>query len=224
MKRSQINQLVDSSIEFMRELQFHLPPWAYWTPEQWKGKGVAAAEIVETMMGWDLTDFGSGDFAARGLILFTLRNGPATGVGKPYAEKIMIVREGQETPYHFHHGKMEDIINRGGGNLVLEIHGSTKDEELSSDPVEVKVDGLGRVVEPGGKVVLTPGQSICLEQRLYHRFWGEEGVGMVLVGEVSSVNDDLADNRFHEPVGRFPEIEEDEDPMHLLVTDYSRFL
>ena len=30
------------------------------------------------------------------------------------------------------------------------------------------------------------------------------------------VNDDTKDNRFYKPVGRFPEIEEDEPPIHLL--------
>lgn len=44
------------------------------------------------MLGWDLTDFGSGDFARRGLFLFTMRNGAARRDAKPYAEKIMIDR------------------------------------------------------------------------------------------------------------------------------------
>jgi D-lyxose ketol-isomerase len=46
----------------------------------------------------------------------------------------------------------------------------------------------------------------------------------VLVGEVSSVNDDHTDNKFHQPVGRFPDIEEDEAPTHLLVGDYMNFI
>ena len=44
--------------------------------------------------------------------------------------------------------------------------------------------------------------------------------GRVLLGEVSVVNDDVNDNRFHQAVGRFPEIEEDELPYRLLVGDY----
>jgi len=40
------------------------------------------------------------------------------------------------------------------------------------------------------------------------------------VGEVSAVNDDATDNRFQETLGRFPEIEEDVEPLHLLVSDY----
>lgn len=68
---------------------------------------------------------------------------------------------------------------------------------------------------------LTPGESITLEPYCYHKFWGAES--RVLVGEVSKVNDDNTDNRFYEPVGRFPAIEEDEAPLHLLVNDYERY-
>ena len=42
----------------------------------------------------------------------------------------------------------------------------------------------------------------------------------MLVGEVSTVDDDLADNIFRDPVGRFPAIEKDERPLHLRVGDY----
>jgi hypothetical protein len=38
------------------------------------------------------------------------------------------------------------------------------------------------------------------------------------------VNDDANDNRFLQPAGRFPEIIEDVDPYHLLVSDYGRLL
>ena len=127
-------------------------------------------------------------------------------------------------PMHFHWTKMEDIINRGGGNLVVELHGSTDDERFSDEPVTVMVDGLERTVPPGGKVVLTPGESISLTRGMYHAFWGEPGKGKVLVGEVSTVNDDEADNRFYTELRRFPAIEEDEPPVHLLVTDYNNYL
>jgi D-lyxose ketol-isomerase len=224
MKRSRINGLIDSSIAFMAQMRFHLPPWAFWSPAQWRGRSDQAREIIRNMLGWDLTDFGGGEFEARGLILFTIRNGNPQADAKPYAEKAMIVQENQETPWHFHWKKMEDIINRGGGNLVLEIYGSTAEGGFAHDPVDLRVDGLRRSVEPGGRVVLTPGESICLEPGVYHRFYAEKGRGAVLAGEVSGVNDDLTDNRFHEPQGRFPSIEEDEEPRFLLVTDYPRYL
>ncbi|MDR2385194.1 MAG: D-lyxose/D-mannose family sugar isomerase [Tannerella sp.] len=224
MKRSEINQIIRNAESFMASRQFILPPWAYWGVEEWKNNRKAAAEVIDNMLGWDITDFGSGDFYRRGLFLFTLRNGKYRVDKKPYAEKIMIVEERQETPMHYHWSKMEDIICRGGGNLVIELYNSMPDNKLDTTPVIVKVDGVIRKVEPGGKVILTPGESICLEQGVYHRFYGEEGRGTVLVGEVSAVNDDANDNCFFEPVGRFPVIDENEPPVHLLVSDYQNFL
>jgi D-lyxose ketol-isomerase len=136
----------------------------------------------------------------------------------------MIVEENQETPMHFHWAKMEDIINRGGGNLVIELYNATSENKLDTTTVHFKTDGITRTVKAGGKVILTPGESICLEPGMYHRFYGEAGKGKVLVGEVSMVNDDSKDNCFYETVGRFPVIEEDEKPLHLLVCDYSKFI
>lgn len=224
MKRSEINQILKNAKAFMAEKQFVLPPWAYWSVEDWKKNRENTTEIIDNMLGWDITDFGSGDFYKRGLFLFTIRNGKFGVDRKPYAEKIMIVEENQETPMHFHWSKMEDIINRGGGNLVIELYNSTKDEKLDTSDVVVKVDGVKRIVPAGGKVVLTPGESVCLEQGNYHRFYGEASKGKVLVGEVSMVNDDSNDNCFYEEIGRFPVIEEDEQPVHLLASDYSKFL
>jgi D-lyxose ketol-isomerase len=224
MKRSEINQLISASIDFFKMMNFHLPPWALWKPEDWKGKYEMCSEIADNMLGWDLTDFGSGDFHHYGLILFTIRNGNHLKDKKIYAEKAMIVEEMQETPMHFHWKKMEDIINRGGGNLVIELYKSNEKEEFSSENAVLKVDGISRSVEPGGAVTLTPGESICLEQGIYHRFYGEKGKGKVFVGEVSAVNDDSNDNRFYTPVGRFPNIIEDEKPLHLLASDYRIYL
>ncbi len=226
MKRSEINRLIDEAIDFMNKMNFHLPKWAFWQPEDWEGK--KADEIAENMLGWDLTDFGRGNFEKHGLLLFTLRNGNlkklqrANQKDKSYAEKIMIVKVNQETPFHFHWTKMEDIINRAGGKLVIELYGSTDKEGFSDEPIVVKIDSIPREVAPGGKVILEPGESICLEQGVYHRFYAIDG--QTLVGEVSSVNDDNTDNRFYEKLGRFPEIEPDEKPKYLLVTDYKEYL
>ena len=226
MKRSEINSLIIDGLAFFDQMNFRLPVWAHWTPEKWKTRRHQIQEIVNLMLGWDVTDFGKGDFRKTGLLLFTIRNGDFRHLHKHkcYAEKIMIVGESQETPLHFHWNKTEDIINRGGGNLLIEVCCSAENELLSDQPVTVKIDGIPRTVDPMGKITLTPGESICLEPHVYHRFYGEKGKGRVLVGEVSSVNDDTSDNRFFEALGRFPEIEEDENPLYLLVTDYSTYL
>jgi D-lyxose ketol-isomerase len=224
MKRSEINRIMRSADEFIRSRGFYLPPFAYWTPATWQRKGPEVAEIVENNLGWDITDFGQGDFYRFGLFLFTLRNGNLkTSIdSKSYAEKLMIVEAGQVTPMHFHWSKAEDIINRGGGNLAIQLFNSTPDELLDAESsVHVTMDGVRQTLPPGAIIRLSPGESITLVRGLYHKFWGEEE--RILVGEVSSVNDDNVDNRFYEPIGRFPSIEEDEPPLYLLVGDYSRF-
>lgn len=224
MKRSEINQILRETIAFLKECRFALPPFAYWTPADWQQRGPEADEIRDNLLGWDITDFGQGDFKRVGLVLFTLRNGNYYDprYPKPYAEKILIADENQVTPMHFHTLKMEDIINRAGGNLLIEMYNATDDNRLADTPVVVSVDGVRRTFRPGEVLRLTPGESITLPPRLYHKFYGEEGKGRVLIGEVSRVNDDRTDNTFLEPVGRFPAIEEDEPPLYYLCTEYPR--
>ncbi|MDA0334968.1 MAG: D-lyxose/D-mannose family sugar isomerase [bacterium] len=220
MKRSRINAIMADADAFLRSRLFYLPPFAYWTPQDWARRGAEASEIVDRRLGWDITDFGQGDFDRIGLFVFTLRNGTPTGA-KSYAEKILVVNVDQVTPTHFHWSKMEDIINRGGGDLAVRVNNATADEQLADTDVEVHLDGVVRTVPAGETLLLSPGESIALGPGLYHEFWG---VGeRVLVGEVSKVNDDAIDNRFLGGVGRFPDIEEDEAPLHLLVNDYERY-
>ena len=226
MKRSEINAIIRDADAFLKAHKFYLPPFAYWTPEDWAAAGAEAREIVENGLGWDITDFGRKDYKRCGLFLFTLRNGSPDNLrtlqGRLYAEKVMIVGVDQVTPMHFHWTKVEDIINRGGGKLVIQLYNSTEDDDLADTDVTVSVDGIRRTVRAGDSVVLSPGESITLPQHCYHKFWG--AASRVLVGEVSVVNDDRADNRFYEPGGgRYPEIEEDEPPLYLLVNDYPRY-
>ena len=224
MRRSEVNAILAWSQEFLDQNHFLLPAWAGWSPEEWRRHGDECREVVENGLGWDVTDFGGGNFARRGLLLFTLRNGRPGRDLKPYAEKVMVVGENQETPMHCHRSKMEDIINRGGGELVMELRPSADEPHGSTGRVTVRIDGCDRSVPVGEALLLHPGESICLPQGLYHRFFAAPGGGPVLAGEVSSVNDDVGDNRFLEPVGRFPVIEEDEPPLRLLVSDYERWL
>ena len=223
MKRSEINAIIRDADAFLRLSGFYLPPFAYWTPEDWQSKRKEAYEIIDRRLGWDVTDFGQGDYRNVGLCVFTLRNGSpenlTTHRGKTYAEKILIVDRNQVTPMHFHRVKMEDIINRGGGNLVVQLYNSTPDEGLDSSDVIVNTDGLKHTIQAGGKVILHPGESITIPQYCYHTFWSEES--RTLVGEVSLVNDDNLDNRFYEQMDRFSIVEEDEMPFRLLVSDYA---
>jgi len=224
MKRSEINQKIEEAKIFFQEMNFKLPQWGYWSVETWKQHKDDCQEIFENGLGWDITDFGSGNFAETGLLLFTIRNGKLERDQKPYAEKIMIVDQEQVTPMHFHWSKMEDIINRGGGNLMIQLYPSDETEGFANHEFEVRIDGIAHTCQPGHVVRLTPGESITLYQGLYHKFYGEAGEGKVLVGEVSAVNDDHSDNRFHREEGRYSDIEEDQPPSHPLVGDYETFI
>ncbi|WP_018182396.1 D-lyxose/D-mannose family sugar isomerase [Kaistia granuli] len=226
MKRSRVNEIMLEGDAFIRSFGYVMPPFAYWTPEEFRARKADAAGILDARLGWDITDFGGGRFDELGLFLFTVRNGRAadlaTGRGMLYAEKIMIARKDQVTPMHRHVVKAEDIINRGGGTLTLELFLSDAKGEIDLEAgVTVPSDGILRRLPAGGKLKLEPGESVTLLPGVWHAFWGEGAD--VLVGEVSTVNDDRTDNIFADPVGRFAEIEEDEDPQHLLVADYDRW-
>lgn len=222
MKRSEINAAIKEMEAMIAKYQFALPPFSKFTPEEWKFKGNEYDEIRDNMLGWDITDYGLGKFDEVGFSLITLRNGNQKNpkYTKPYAEKLLYLKEGQKAPMHFHWYKMEDIINRGGGNLYIRVYQADKEEGLSKEPVTVHCDGVECVVPAGTQLLLRPGESITIPPYMYHDFEVEPGTGPVLIGEVSMTNDDNIDNRFLEPIGRFPEIEEDEPPYRLLVNEY----
>ena len=223
MKRSEINAIIRDAMAFIDSFHFALPPFANWTPEDWAEKCDRCNEIRDNMLGWDITDYGLGKFDEVGLVLVTIRNGNQNNpkYEKPYAEKLLISQEDQVCPMHFHWKKMEDIINRGGGILMMELYNSTPDGELDKvNPVDVVSDGVLLTVPAGTVLELQPGQSVTLTHGMYHAFWAKKGHGPVLIGEVSQCNDDNTDNRFLEPIGRFPEIEEDEAPFRLLCNEY----
>jgi D-lyxose ketol-isomerase len=217
VRRSEINSLMREADALLNAHRFALPPWARWSVDEWRSRPEQRHYHRHHQMGWDVTDFGSGRFLERGLLLLCLRNGVSGDPhDRPYAEKVMVVREGQETPFHFHKIKVEDIIVRGGGNLLIELANTDEAGAPQGTPVRVVTDGTERVVAAREPIRLTPGESITLPRRLMHRFHGEPGSGIVLAGEVSLVNDDRTDNFFLDPIGRFPEIEEDEPPLYPL--------
>ncbi|EFL88165.1 D-lyxose/D-mannose family sugar isomerase [Ahrensia sp. R2A130] len=227
MKRSRINAIIHDADAFIRSHGFVLPPFAYWSPDEMRARRAEIDGIVDARLGWDITDYGAGQFDTMGLFLFTTRNGRLSdlqaGGGMAYAEKIMISRKDQISPMHRHIVKAEDIINRGGATLAIEMFESDADGHIDQKKsVIVYSDGIRREFQPGGTIHLAPGESVTLMAGNWHKFWGEGGD--VLIGEVSTVNDDHTDNIFEQPIGRFAEIEEDEPPRHLLVSDYGRWL
>ena len=88
--------LINKSIEVAKDVfsrsGLRLPEFAFWKCNDWLKVGSEAAEIRDCMLGWDVTDFGSGDFKNIGRTLFTLRNGRHSDPKYPksYAEKFIL--------------------------------------------------------------------------------------------------------------------------------------
>ena len=227
MKRSEINDIMQAADDFIRSFGFILPPFAYWSPAEMRARRDLIGGIVDARLGWDITDYGEGRFDELGLFLFTVRNGSQDdlkrGGGMCYAEKIMISRKDQISPMHRHIIKAEDIINRGGATMAIELYGSDADGNFDETAGgTVMCDGIARDFKPGEVLLFQPGESVTLMPGDWHAFWGEGGD--VLIGEVSTVNDDETDNIFRESIGRFANVEEDVAPTHLLVSDYRTWL
>lgn len=114
---------------------------------------------------------------------------------------------------------MEDIINRGGGDISFRLwNANREDGTLSDADVLVYQDGRRYYVPAGQEILLKEGESLTLYPHYYHGYIIKNG--SALIGEVSMCNDDDTDNRFLQPVGRFPEIEEDEAPYRVLCSEY----
>jgi len=227
VKRSEVNTILREADDFIRSFGVHLPPFAFFTVDEMQRRKAELVSIIDANLGWDITDYGGGDFERLGLFLFTTRNGSVAdlkkGMGMCYAEKVMVSRHDQVCPMHRHLLKTEDIINRGGSKLAIQMYASDAEGDLDPKaPVAVESDGIERTLNGGDCLVLEPGASVTLRPGNWHAFWGEDGD--VLVGEVSTVNDDHKDNVFRDDIGRFADIEEDEPPVHLLVSDYGKWL
>ena len=221
MKRSTVNTIIREADDFIRSFGYVMPPFAYWTPEEMKSRRSEIAGIVEGRLGWDITDYGRGDFPGLGLFLFTVRNGRASdlrrGRGMLYAEKIMISRRDQLSPMHRHDLKAEDIVNRGGAKFVVEL----VKVDRAGAPLHERFRALKDVktldLQPGARVTLEPGESLTLEPFIAHAFWAEGGT--TLAGEVSLANDDGTDNYFLPPLRPFAPIEEDRPRRYVTVRD-----
>ena len=227
MKRSHINGAIAYTIDMLNKENIKLPKFAYWNLDDWKKHEGELSNIKKIMLGWDVTDFGLGDFDKMGAVLFTIRNGHLedTNAGTPYAEKLIFLKDKypQEIPYHFHRAKTEDIINRGGGVLELQLYNSYPDDSLDEkSDIYVKMDGFIRKFPAGSIIEIEKGESITLQPGLYHRFCAKKGCGDLIVGEVSSINDDTKDNIFLSPSDRFVNIIEDEAITYLLCNEYQK--
>ena len=89
MKRSQIIYAVDKAHAIAETFRMCLTEFAYITADVWRQQDRAEwCEVLDLRLGWDITDFGRGDFSQTGLTLLTLRNGllGSANYPKPYDE------------------------------------------------------------------------------------------------------------------------------------------
>ena len=227
MKRSEVESYVEWARGLIKDCGMKLPGFGYWTIDDWKTDVEKKDRMIRSMLGWDITDYGMGDFLKIGSVLFTIRNGVFgdSSIGTPYAEKLLPTMDGQRLPLHFHYSKCEDIINRGGGDMWIKLYNSKKDESVDYESdVTVYMDGLAHTVAAGDTLIVKKGESISLTPGMYHTFGAVEGRGDLLVGEVSSINDDNVDNHFAEEVRRFAKIVEDVPIRTPLMNEYDEVL
>ncbi len=240
MKRSEANKAIEAVKRAVAQRQIPLPPFAYYSPEKWAELTIEEKELVECMLGWDVTDFGKNDFYHTGLVSFVFRNGNyqmKQKYPKAYCEKLLYVFDGQILPFHYHWSKTEDIINRGGGDLEVTLYNARSEDFADTkaaatgapgafDDTDVLLvkDGKRIVIPAGGKVMCRPGESITLLPGQYHQWQAVPGAGDIFLFEVSMCNDDNVDNRFHEAGERIVSIEEDEAPEALMISDYFEYV
>jgi D-lyxose ketol-isomerase/sugar/nucleoside kinase (ribokinase family) len=159
---------------------------------------------------WDITDFGLGRFDQWGLVLINLAD------EKEYCEKLMYAEAGQHTPAHYHEQKKKDIICRLG-ELCMQVW-DRDDKANPGRSFEIKVNGAFRTVRSGQLLLLRAGERVTLEPGVWHEFWPESE--QCIICEVSTANDNAHDNFFdNADVGRFPHVEEDEEPLINLLSD-----
>lgn len=225
MKRSEINNAIKWAEALCAEHHITLPRFARYEPDATLFSSPERSHLKKTMLGWDVTDFGSDNFSKVGAVLFTVRNGSVyeEHVGTPYAEKYIFLKDGneQQIPLHYHIHKTEDIINRAGGVFCCQV--ALCDENGKPDftkPVTVRRDGEYYTAAPGEIIEINVGDSITLEPYVFHRFFAKVGCGDLIIGEVSKINDDNTDNVFAYPRDRFCSVIEDEEKYRLLVNEY----
>jgi len=241
VKRSEINATMLLARDFFEAYRFKLPKWAAWSVVNWDYSGEEMQAIKDCQLGWDVTDFGLGDFLSQGMTSFMLRNGqpsrksdqevsekiPAetlNGLGRHYSEKILLVQLHQALPLLALKHRTHDLINRGGGDLVIQVYQSTPEHNLDEKSrIPLQVNGIAYNVKAGGIVRLVPGDGLTLQAGIYYKYWAEKA--SCIVGSISSTCDERNDYRFFDlNCQRFPEIEPDESPIHLLHYEYPDFI
>ena len=226
MKRSFIDARIDAMLGQCERFGVRLPPFALWGEAEYSDDPAAAARILDGGLGWNVVEFHPGQFAELGLTIFTLRMGDwarlSHGRGKLYAEKALLVEDGQRAPHHYHIVKTEDIVNRGGARFVVELVMVDRAGTPLQEKLRVVKDVKTLELAPGARVTLEPGESLTLEPFVAHAFWAEGGA--VLGGEVSLCNDDRTDNYFLPALPPPAPVAEDAPSRYVTVRDLPKLI
>jgi D-lyxose ketol-isomerase len=98
MKRSFIESRIAMMLAQCARHGLTLPPFAQWTPEQFRADQASAGRIAAGGLGWNIVEFAPGAFTAQGLSAFTVRMGDwhdlAKGGGRLYGEKALMLDRG----------------------------------------------------------------------------------------------------------------------------------
>lgn len=140
MKRSAINQLIQSARDCYAAHGWALPP----NPR------------------WDVTDFGLGDWQRFGLVLVNLAEVPE------YCEKLMYARKGMTTPAHCHRRKKEDIICRWG-KLAVRVW-AAHPEKAHGEKFLLPINHETVTVCSNDVIELEAGSRVTLNPGVYHEF------------------------------------------------------
>ena len=146
-------------------------------PRQWNSDWPDVADIRKIGPGWYISDFGKGQFKDEALVLFTLRNGSLEpGVSTqvvPYAETLLVSRDGQVALMQNDRRNFEDIIVRDTAPPAVRLHQVAEVGSLDMESlVVVRIDDVRHVVVAGGIVLLDRCASNTIEPGRAHAFWG----------------------------------------------------
>ena len=212
MKRSEINRSIQEAKILLEEYKWSLPKWAYWSKSNYESNPKLSEYLRNHQMGWDVTDFGKNNFQKEGAVLFCIRNGnKKSKKSTTYCEKLLLLMPNQKIPFHFHKRKTEDIINKCNGVLELGLYASNNQFYKKKESFILNIDSKPTRIKPNTKIFLKPGQSITIKPYFCHYLKSSnKNKKNLIVGEVSSLNDDCCDNYFPDKNLRFSKIEEDE--------------
>ena len=124
-------------------------PLAHWTAEDFAKAAATARYLRDHQMGRDVTDFGCGTFPGAASPSSACATAFRATQQQALCGEALDRRRGTGDADDRHRVKMEDIINRAGGVLMLEFAHADTGGNVTNTPVVVHVDGarLGPVGE-----------------------------------------------------------------------------